>query len=300
MTGFSIPEAAFSGFRIARKHPRALAVWAALQLAVSLILGLVLVAAAGPALMQLQAMAAAAPADPTKALAAVSGLLPTYALILPFVLILTAVQNAAMNRVVLTPELDRFGYLRLGRDELRQLALLLLGLVVFFGVYIGLVMVVTIAATIATLALKASGLIVAMLGALAAVGAFLYLAARLSLASALTFATGKVDLFGSWRLTHGRLRPLLLTYAIALISAVVVYLLTMVIIYAAGAAVGGAGAQPDMSSIRAYLTPATLIQIVLSAGASALVLPLIGAPPAAIYRQIAAGRAWSGAAGVFS
>jgi hypothetical protein len=291
MAEFSIPEAAFTGFRVARRHPRALAIWAALQLVVSLTFGLLFMGAAGPALRALQATGLSPGADPAKTMSLIRSVLPAYAVAMPFVLALSAVQTAAMNRVVLAPDQDRFGYLRLGADEARQFGLLALILALFLGVYFGLVIVVAVIAAIAMAALKVLGDILVALLVMAAVGVLVYGAVRLSLAPALTFDTRRIDLPGAWRLTRGRVRPLLLTYLLALASAVVVYLLSMVIIYAAGALLGGMNTitRLDVGSIGAYLNPATLAQIILSAGVSALVLPLTATPPATIYRRLVPG-----------
>jgi hypothetical protein len=273
---------------VARRHPKAVAIWAALQLAVSLTFGLLFMGAAGPALAALQATGLTPGADPARTMSLIRSLLPVYAIAMPFVLALSAVQTAAMNRVVLAPDQGRFGYLRLGADEARQFGLLALILALFLGAYFGLVIVVAVIAAFAVAVLKTAGALLVALLVTAAVGALVYGATRLSLAPALTFDTRRIDLPGAWRLTRGRVRPLLLTYLLALVSAVIVYLLSMVIIYAAGSLLGGmnAIAHPDMSSIGAYLTPATLVQIILSAGASALVLPLMATPPAAIYRRL--------------
>ena len=136
MTGFSITEAAFTGFRIARERPRAVATWAVIQFALSLVAGGAMVAMVGPDLMRLSALGAAA-AQMTNAelLALLGRLAPVYGLMAIVVLVFNPLQYAAMNRAVMRPAEDRFGYFRLGADEARQFGLMLLKAVVFLGGY---------------------------------------------------------------------------------------------------------------------------------------------------------------------
>ena len=54
--------------------------------------------------------------------------------VLPVWLAYHSILLAAMCRVVLRPAEDRFGYLRLGSDELRQLGLVVLAGLVFFAI----------------------------------------------------------------------------------------------------------------------------------------------------------------------
>ena len=299
---FSISEAAFTGFRIVRERPRAVVTWAVMQLILSLVLGGVAIAVAGPDLMRLRELGAgAAGQDSGAALALLPRLAPVYGLMLVFALLFSALLYAAMNRAVMRPGDDRCGYFRLGADELRQFALMLLIFAVSLGVYLVAVVIAVAIGTVVALAAKpALGLAVALC-ALAAAAAAIFLAVRLSLASAQTFATGKVSLFGSWALTRGRFWPILGTYVLTGAFAAVVYLLWFVLTFAIVAAIGGVGAvaatmHPNLSSLAAFLTPAALAQTGLGAIVTALLWPVLGAPPAAIYQWLAARPAVGGAA----
>jgi hypothetical protein len=292
MHGFSISEAAFTGFRIVRERPRAVVVWALIQLAVSLIGGAALVAMAGPDLMRLRALSAAAGApDGREALALLGRLAPAYGLVFLYLLAFSPLLYAAMNRAVMRPAADRFGYFRLGADELRQFLLMLLTFAVVLAGYVVVILVAFVVATIVALAAKpAAGLAVVLIGLIAA-GAAVFVAVRLSLASAQTFATGKVTLFGSWALTRGRFWPILGTYVLAWAFAGVVYVLWFVLSFALVAVIGGTGApaanlQPDLGSLAAFLSPAALARTVLGAVVTALLWPVLGAPPAVIYRRL--------------
>ena len=297
MADFSVQDAAFTGFRVVREHPRALLVWAAVSTIFSLVTQSLLIGMAGPAMAQLTASFASLTIDPQhvdmgKLMPIYESLLPAYAVILPLSLALSALVRAAMNRVVLRPAEDRFGYFRLGGDELRQLGLAVVLFLMFSaaGGVAGLM--------ISMLAVLAGPL--ALLGGLAALCGLIFLAVRLSLASALTFQTAKVNLFGSWALTEGRFWSILGTYLIAGVMVIVVTLLSGVVISMVAILLGGAAAaHQDMSSLGAYMTPARLLTLVVNGALGALIWPLMDTPAPTIYQQIS-GRFGAGAADAFS
>jgi hypothetical protein len=278
------------------------AVWALILLVISLVSTWLMTATAGPALMKLAKMPAFQPSsDPTQVFATFSQLLPMYGALLLFSLLFYPVLYAAMNRAVLRPSDERYAYLRLGADELRQLLLLLLYAGMFLAAYVGVILVMVLVFTVIALVASAfgqavAGVVTALAAAIAVVGIFcavIFLAVRLSLASALTFATRRVNLFGSWTITRGRFLPMLGAYLLALLMAALVRLLVIALASAVAAIVGGA-TNPfalfftvDMSSPAAYFTPPRIAYLVLVAMSSALIWPLVLAPPATIYRNLA-------------
>jgi hypothetical protein len=198
-----------------------------------------------------------------------------------------------VNRLVLRPQDSAGAYLRLGADELRQAAVLILVNLIMFAAYFAVVIVTALVAGVGS-AIGGAGLGVALgvLLGLASFGFLLVLAVRLSFAGALTFDTGKIDIRGSWGLTKGKFWPLLGAYAVALVLAVVVYLLLLVIIAVVGASLGGglsamsAAFNPDMSSLSTFFTPAGIVRTLFSGLLSILVLLIVFAPAPTIYAQL--------------
>jgi len=151
-------------------------------------------------------------------------------------------------------------------------------------------------AVIVALVAKAAAALVAVLATLGAICAAIFVLVRLSLASAQTFATGKVNLFGSWALTRGRFWPIFGTYVLAFAFACVVLVLGFVVSFAAAALVGGGDAitkmmRPDLTSLTALFSPAMLVRTAVNAVIAAMVLPVLLTPPAAIYLRLTTGPA---------
>ena len=301
MSEFSIQDAAFTGFRIVREHPKALAVWTLYAIVLSLVISVIVVVAMGPDFGRLMDVKARQQESTAETLALFGRLAPGYALAIVVGVASNSILGAAMIRAVLRPDDDRLGFLRLGADELRQLGLGVLTVLVFLTAYLGFAIVAGIVVTIVGAVVKAAATLVSLALVLAVGSGMVFLGVRLSLAPALTFDRRRIDLFGSWTLTRGRFWPLFGTYLLTVALIVVVYLLCLLVIYAVGAVLGfngPASAAPDMHSVTSYFTPWLLVQTVLGSGASALVWPVLLTPPTAIYRALAPSGAT--AADVFS
>jgi hypothetical protein len=292
MNEFSIQDAAFTGFRVVRQHPKALAAWAAYALVLSVVFSVIFVATMGRDVASLAPIPGEGPRPPAEVFAALGRLAPGYLLFMMVGVVSNSILGAAMIRAVLRPGEDRFGFLRLGGDELRQLGLGLLTFLLFLGVYIACVIVAALAEAVVAIAgqttvLAGAVLVLLVIGILALM---IFLAVRLSLAPAITFESGRINLFGSWALSRGRFWRLFATYLLAFALIVVVGLLSQLLILAIGALAGGNPLAPasaaDFASPASYFTPARLVQTILGAGVSALIWPVAFTPPTAIYRRL--------------
>ena len=297
MAGFSAADAAFTGFRVVWERPWAVAIWAGVQFVVALAVNLFVAVTAGPASAQLAQVSLTSPADIEKVANLFQDTAPSYLAALFVAVVLMAVFYAAMNRSVLRPAEHRFGYLRLASDELRQLGLFVTLLLMLLGFEIAVLVVAVVIVAVLTMALgsaaAAASIATAILIPLAIYVLCLF-GVRLSLASPLTFASGRINLFGSWAMTRGRFWPLFGTYLIAFALGLVVSMLTRAIAVLAVAILGGGGAQAlasaivfNPSSVAELLAPSGLAYMVVVSIGSALAAPITMCPPAAIYRSLA-------------
>lgn len=296
-------EAATAGFRLMRAEPRTWLAWAGVSVVFYAGVGVATLGAVGPQMAALKRTPGVTP-DPTAVFAALGHAAPAYLLIAVLSLGFYAVFYAAVNRALLRPQEGGWFHLKLGADELRQLAVIVLQTLIVSGVYLGLTIVLIIfigiggalasqmgggAGTVAVAVLLG---VLTFVGLLAEFAALVWLMVRLSLASALTFDTGRVRVFGSWRLTRGVFWPLLGAYLLTFVFLALVALgpLTVSTIFAAvtGAA-GGAGGfllQPDMSSAAAYFSPARIVSFALGAAVLPAYMSLLVGVSASAYAQI--------------
>jgi hypothetical protein len=158
--------------------------------------------------------------------------------------------------------------------------------------------VATVVLGVLGLAFGGSAIAVALAAAIllpAAICGAIFVGVRFSLAVPMTFATGRIDVFGSWRLTQGRFWPLLGTYFLAVVLSLVVGALTLVIAALIVGIIGGGFngiatlMQSDFTSVQSVLTPAQLVYLAITSIGAALSAPITMCPPAAIYRSLTGG-----------
>ncbi|MGH6985499.1 MAG: hypothetical protein ACRED9_01495 [Caulobacteraceae bacterium] len=299
MIGFSITEAALTGFRFSREHPSALGLWAMILAAESILLGLVYASLAPHSVVQVMGAWRAGAANAAALDQAVAQLLPLEALVIVVSLAFGAVFQAAMNRAILEPSKASFGYLRLGMDELRQFLLLALLAVVLMAAYLFAFIALLVAASLifgpGGPARSQETIVIFGASGLAILAVAIGLAPRLSLASPLTFARRRVELFGSFSLTRRRFWPILAAFVIAALLALLVWIIGTLAIWALATAAHGGGEpgdiiSPDLGSLSAYFTADRCIVLILGGGLWALVAPLLGTPAPAIYQSLAPAR----------
>jgi hypothetical protein len=286
---FPATDCAFEGFRLTRRAPLAVLSWAA---AYAVFIGLMFLLV-GPHFvtvlsviteMQAQGQTEPSPED-------VERLAQAYGVILgcamPLGLLFSAVISTAIARSVIRPEDRKFGYLRVGKDELRVLGASLLVSLIMFAVTFAGFMVVTVA-TAGAMALPALWLVVVLLS-LAIIGLLIWLSVRLSLVVPSTFAEGRIMLKPAFAMTGKKVFwPLLGMAIIAGIMAMLVGLLGSAVAAPLSLMVGGSEQLVAMQgasvpSLLSALGPMLAVSLVVQAVLSAAQIVIMYAPFSAAY-----------------
>lgn len=289
MSGFKPAEAALEGFRITRENPRAFGAWVLATVAVNII-GIV---ADGllPASVRDGLQTISSNQTPTG-----PQLLDALIAVAPVLISGLAVQSimaAAVYRLIFRHDDTRFGYLRLGGDELRLMALTVIYILMIIGLVVAVTMVAGIIVALASVGGAAIAGFVGAATGLFSLGIIIYVLVRLSLAPVATFAERRLAVFESWTLTRGYFWPLLGAYALALACIVVIGLLiVLVFTFVAGAivlALGGkltdvsAMVKPQGDSLSSYLSIGLIAYLLVNSIFSALYNAVIAAPGAVAY-----------------
>ncbi len=290
---FSATDAVFEGFRIVRRRAATLVWWSLFYMVVMAFAMTVI----GGSLIRLvnaaEALEAAGTPSPEDFLPILQLYMGVFAVVLPISLAAGAVVYAAVSRAVLRPEESRFGYLRIGMDEVRVLVVTVaLGLMFMAS---GGVMF-TLAGVVGGLAvsLEAPWLwLVAVLLGLAAVAGMIWLAVRLCLAVPITVGERRIAILDSFRLTRGRFWPLLGMAILAGVLSMVVGLLGSLVLTPLQFLTGGVTQLQDLegaalAEILQTAWPMIAVWIVTNAIVSALQVAVVYAPFSAAYREIAA------------
>ncbi|MDO1559703.1 hypothetical protein Q0812_09715 [Brevundimonas sp. 2R-24] len=295
---FSASDSAFEGFRLTRRAPLAIALWALVYFVGSMIMFAAMGGALGDLMQAAEAMeAASSGGDPD--IAVMGDFFAAYgrfaAAAFPIGIILNVVMSAAVSRAVLRPSEKAFGYLRLGGDELRVFVVNLVLLLVFIGVGIVGGIVIGVAAGVLGQTNEGAAAGVAILLMLVLVCAIIWIAVRLGLAVPMTVAERRIRIFDSWGVTKGRFWSLLGMGILAFILALVVQiLLSLVGVPLAMAIGGGMGAfeqiaslpENDIQSLLRTMAPLFIGYLAFGAILQALQYAILMAPWASAYQQL--------------
>lgn len=292
---FSASESAFEGFRLARRSPMTVVIWALFYIVVTA----VILAVAGGAMSNFMQLAASmdAGSEPSDAemMAFMSAYFSMLGLILPVSLVLGSVFYAAVHRAVVRPSESAFGYLRLGMDELRVfIVTLVLSIVLGLGFGLG-----------AAVIFGVLGAITAMMGDNAAIGGILifiaaiaffclviWVAVRLSLALPITIAERRIAIFDSWNLTRGHFWGLfgmaLLAWVLCVVVQILLSIVLMPILFFVGGGFENLAALETMQPMEILQTmaPLAITILVFAAIVSALQLAIMYAPFSSAYLGI--------------
>lgn len=298
---FKVTEAAFEGFRLVRREPRTIAIWAVFSLVASGMLMSAMIASGFGRFMGASTKGTMTPE-------ALTGFLVGELIAIGGGLLIASIMGAAVYRAILRPAEAPLTRLRLGGDELRLVLLSVIMGVVFTGLTIALAIPVAILGVAIGVGanLGQAGaephagamvgiVLVVLLGYLLIIAGLVFFAVRLSLAGVMTFAERRLRVFESWRLTKGRFWRLLGCYGLAVVLMLPIYMVMMTLYFAitfafSGGDVGramGEIAQPDMTSLAAYFSPARVVYFLLAGAMGGVLNAVMYAPAAAVYREIA-------------
>lgn len=289
---FSASDAAFEGFRIVRRDPLAVVGWALLYVAVFAI-GFALVGGPMIALVQ-QANALEAVANPS--MEDLAPLFGGYALVLtvamPLSILVSTVLMAAIVRAVLEPSARRFGFMRIGMDELRLVGVYIVLFALVFAYYVIVGVVCFTLGAIAAASNQPWLFLPVFLFAIAAVLGLIWLSVRFSLVAPIVVAEKRIAIFESYKMTKGHFWPLLGMAILAGVMSIVVAILGMVISLPFQLGLAGPFGQIEageaMLPILTQSAPLVFGWALVNAVISALQLGLLYAPFSAAYRDIKA------------
>jgi len=282
-------DCAFEGFRLTRRAPKALLAWA---LAYGVFFTLFFLLAA-PHLVTVMSLVTALEGNSNPSIEEIQPLMQAYGAMfawgMPLAILFGAVLNTAIARSVIRPDDKQFGYLRVGKAELRVLAV---NLIVAVITGLAAMVVFAVVSVIAAIAITVPALwLVVVLLSLAGLALIIWLTVRLSLAVPITFAERRIAVKESFAMTRGVFWPMLGMAIIAWIMALLVALLGSAVAAPLSLLVGGmdrlAGLEnAGVTQMLRVAGPALAVSLVVNAVLSAAQIAIMYAPFSAAYLHL--------------
>ncbi len=283
MTAVSPTAAAFEGFRVMRREPKAVLSWIAVW-------GLAL---AGIAIIKVfTGGAPVAGGVRSETLSLMRGFGPLTAVLAPALLVLWIMTIATVYRAVCRRAEHGWHLFKLGPQEGRLAVITAAGfaLAAVFGSAPALVLFVLARPVLA--AAPGLGHAIVDIGAAATVALEIWIAVRLSLMAVHTFIEGRFHVGGYWRLTRGRFWRLLASYLLVFVEVVGVLAVLALVAVGVAWATGAIGAPHGIDPWRRGLL-ICLAAVAAAVSAVLFVIPtlLVCACQAFAYKEITA-RPW--------
>jgi hypothetical protein len=196
-------------FQFVRDHLRAVAVWSAINLVITIVMQLVMAR-----FLTMQLTAARGGMTGLGAEQIIQGVLGFVLLYLVVIAVMIVLQ-AAVFRAALYPQLRETSYLRLGWDELRLFGLLvILGLGIMLAFILAIAVGAVVVAGLFALgsAFKIVAILIGVAGYIGLMVAPVNVIVRLASAGPLTILRGRITIGEAWRLTRGRFWTLFGSY----------------------------------------------------------------------------------------
>jgi hypothetical protein len=204
--------------------------------------------------------------------------------LLPTLIVNSIIQTAVM-RAILEPSDNRFAYLRLGKAELRVIAVNLL-----VGLALGAVSMLGFGLVGVLFGFAMAGypilVVFATLLALTVITALVWGSVKLCLAVPMTFTERRVVFAKSFAATKGHFWPLLGMVLLALVMSVVVSFLGSIITTPLTMLTGGLTVLQESAAISGAMISALFVWVVVSAVLTAAQMLIMYAPLAAAWKSL--------------
>ena len=292
MNRFSPSDAALEGFRVTRENPRAFAWWVGVSFLVSVAGVFITVLMPENVRTAIETLAS----EETPDLATFGNALLNVLPVVIFGLAFLSMMAAAIYRLIFRHADGRFGYLRLGWDELRLMTVIVIFILIATFTAAGLTFVAALIGAIASFVSKDLAMWLIILAEAVVVPCVLFgVFVWAMMALPATFAERRIQIRGAWTIMKPVFWRLIGSYVLALACMTVIGALALILFSAvAGVVVLASGGQiSELSSIirpqevnfASYLRPGVIAYMVVGTVFNTLFNAAIAAPGAIVYRH---------------